>query len=565
MKIIQLQQGSPEWLAHRRTTRNASDAPVMMGVSPNISRRELVKLRATGLDREHSDYVQKHILDRGHGVEPALRVYAENLIGEDLYPIVGTSDDGYLGASYDGVTLGEDVFCEAKQPNAEKAACIARDEIPPADYWQVVQQFAVNAAGERCIYLVGDGSAEGTSYLDIPRERVTADIPKLIAAWEQFDKDVAAYVPEASSGPAPVGRAPDRLPALHIEVTGMVTASNLREWKDGAIAVFKGISTDLQTDQDFADAELTVKFCADVESQLKAAKQHALSQTASIDELFRVIDSISAEARAKRLELEKLVTREKEARRLDIVTRGRDAYAAHVDELKAETKGVWLPLAQPDFAGAIKGKKSLSSMRDAVDAVLASAKIEANESAKHIRAALACLTEETAEQKHLFPDYLTFIAKPIEDIRALVRGRIAEHLQRETEKLEQMRQQAEREAREKVEREQRELEQEEAQKAQAATPAPAQPSPAPASAAPALAAVSTPAAKPAARIKLGDINAAIAPLSVTADGLASLGFRPVGSERAAKLYAGEDFPRICAALAQVIQQAPERVALKAAA
>jgi DNA-binding XRE family transcriptional regulator len=62
-----------------------------------------------------------------------------------------------------------------------------------------------------------------------------------------------------------------------------------------------------------------------------------------------------------------------------------------------------------------------------------------------------------------------------------------------------------------------------------------------------------------------ELNAAIAPLSITADGLAQLGFRPVGQERAAKLYAGEDFPRICAALQQVIQQAPERVALKAAA
>lgn len=38
------------------------------------------------------------------------------------------------------------------------------------------------------------------------------------------------------------------------------------------------------------------------------------------------------------------------------------------------------------------------------------------------------------------------------------------------------------------------------------------------------------------RVKLGDINAAIAPLSITADGLASLGFQPVGNAGAAKLY-----------------------------
>ena len=107
MRTLNLAQGSPEWLAHRRTTRNASDAPVMMGVSPNISRRELVKLRATGLDREHSDYVQTHVLDRGHQVEPALRALAEKMLGEDLYPVTGVTDDDYLGASFDGVTLDD--------------------------------------------------------------------------------------------------------------------------------------------------------------------------------------------------------------------------------------------------------------------------------------------------------------------------------------------------------------------------------------------------------------------------------------------------------------------------
>jgi hypothetical protein len=30
VRTLTLQQGSPEWLAHRRTTRNASDAPAMM-------------------------------------------------------------------------------------------------------------------------------------------------------------------------------------------------------------------------------------------------------------------------------------------------------------------------------------------------------------------------------------------------------------------------------------------------------------------------------------------------------------------------------------------------------
>lgn len=581
MKTIAHLQGSPEWLAHRRTTRNASDAPAMMGASPYVTRAELIRRYATGLEREIDAATQK-VFDRGHEVEPALRAMAEQLIGEWLYPITGVRDDGYLGASFDGVTLGEDRILEAKQANATKLECVARNEIPHQDYWQIVQQFAVCESANRCLYMVGDGTEAGTRWMFIERHQVAHDIPKLIASWQQFDADVAAYVPEPVAAPAPTGRAPDSLPALSVQVTGMVTASNLDDFKKGALQVLGNINRDLKTDEDFADAEQTVKWCKAVEERLDATKQQVLGQTADIDAVFRTIDEVSAEARRIRLELGKLVDKEKENRRLEIVTSGRTKYDQHIADLKAETKGVWLPLPAPDFAGAIKGKKSLSSMQDAVDTALAICKIAANEWAAHIRAALACLSEETTEHKHLFPDYLSFIGKPIEDIRALVRGRIAEHKAAEDARLERERERIRQEEAEKLEAEQR---QREADAAKHAEPAPpirgrtgdwdsgrlpdgdrggqpgfaghVQGSSSPEH--PAAAAPST------ARIKLGDINACIAPLTISADGLAALGFKPVETKGGAKLYAGEDFPRICTAMTQVISAAISRAAEKLAA
>ena len=53
-----------------------------------------------------------------------------------------------------------------------------------------------------------------------------------------------------------------------------------------------------------------------------------------------------------------------------------------------------------------------------------------------------------------------------------------------------------------------------------------------------------------ATVRLGEIVAAIAPLSVTAEGLSSLGFDPVGHEKAAKLYRASDVPAICRALSE---------------
>ena len=51
MIIHEVKQGSPEWHALRANTRNASEAPAMMGVSPYKSRSALVREKATGKHR----------------------------------------------------------------------------------------------------------------------------------------------------------------------------------------------------------------------------------------------------------------------------------------------------------------------------------------------------------------------------------------------------------------------------------------------------------------------------------------------------------------------------------
>lgn len=535
MKILNLVQGSPEWLAHRRTARNASDAPVMMGATTNMSRRELVRLRAVGLDREHSDYVQKFILDRGHEVEPALRAYAERLTGEDFYPIVAASDDGYLSASFDGVTLDEAMIIEAKQFSCDKAECINRGKIPPSDYWQVVQQFAVCESASECVYLVGDGTDDGTHFLRISRASIKDDIHALRMGWEQFDKDVEAYQPEPASAPAPVGRAPETLPALHIEVTGKVTASNLIEYKAHALEVFAGINRDLKTDEDFANAEKTVKWCGDVEERLKAAKQHALSQTASIDELFRAIDDISAEARRVRLDLDKLVKARKDTIREEIVSGGVVALRIHIEALNERLGEQLMPDVPADFAGSIKGKKSLSSMRDAVDTELARAKIAANEIADRIQINLQAVRERE-DLSFLFPDVKQLVPKARDDLAAVIAMRIAEHERKEADRRE-----AQKAAAEAIELA--------AQAVPAADPPPVAPV-----AAPTLfhTGVVEAVRSQAVRedephtMKLGVVCERLG-FNVTADFLAGLGIQ-AHVERSAKLYRESDFPRICSAI-----------------
>ena len=68
------------------------------------------------------------------------------------------------------------------------------------------------------------------------------------------------------------------------------------------------------------------------------------------------------------------------------------------------------------------------------------------------------------------------------------------------------------------------------------------------------------AANDDAVIKLGDINARIAPLQISAAGLAELGFEPVPRKGAAVYFRESDYPRICGALIQHLTQAADQVA-----
>jgi hypothetical protein len=222
----------------------------------------------------------------------------------------------------------------------------------------------------------------------------------------------------------------------------MVTASNLEQFKAHSLAVFGSINTELETDQHFADAEKAVKWCGDVEERLEAAKQHALSQTESIDSLFRTIDEISAEARAKRLMLDKLVKARKLSIREDIVMDAAKALQVHIDQINASLGGkARMPAVPADFAGAIKGKKTISSLRDSADSELARAKIAASQIGDSIRSNLASLDELAADCMFLFNDVQQLVMKANDDLVALIKVRISEHQKTEEQKAEAQREQ----------------------------------------------------------------------------------------------------------------------------
>jgi len=546
MQIENLTQGTPEWHAYRAAHWNASDAPAMLGCSPYKSRSELLREMATGITAEIDAATERRFQD-GHRFEGLARPLAEEIIGEELAPLVGSK--GKYSASFDGLTLGCETGFEHKSLNNTLRECMAPGstgaDLPEPYRVQMEQQIMVSGC-ERILFMASQWNPDG-ELVEARHCWYTPDSSlraRIEAGWAQFERDLAGYVPQAAPVEA-VGRAPEQLPALRIEVSGKVTASNLSAFKDYALAAFSVINRNLNTDQEFADAEKTVKWCGEVEERLAAAKRHALSQTTSIDELFRTIDDISAEARRVRLELDKLVKNRKESIRAAIVTDAMQALKLHVAGLDARIGEPFMPAVPADFAGAIKGKKNLDSMRGAVETELARAKIEANAIADRIQANLRAI--EACANATLFPDVAMLVLKASDDLDAIIAMRKAE-AERRLEQRERLR----KEAAEKLA----------AQEAACRTQMQAQAAPV-VEHAQATNPVVEPVAAPQApqtpsgppTLRLGQINARLSPIALSADGLASLGFAQAATDKAAKLYHEGDFPEICDALIRHIQVA----------
>lgn len=438
----QVIQGAPDWHALRAKHHTASEAPAMMGVSKHLTRGELVRMKATGAERE----LYQRIIDDGHAAEESARPIAEQIIGAELYPATVTRvvDDVPLLASCDGLTLIGDTAWEHKLWNAETVESVRAGVVPECHRPQLDQQMIVTGA-TRTLFMCSDGTEENCAWCwyELP-----ADAPgPLIAGWKQLDRDLANYVHEEAP-PTLTPAVPDELPTLLLEITGAVQETNLATWQQVVSTRIAAINTDLQTDQDFADAEQMVKFLKTGEDDIKEAKAHAIAQTASIDELFKAVDALSAEMRAKRLELDKLVKARKETIRHDIMSAALGDVMAHATEI---AEGMDSRVIAPDVhqatfrqhcITAMKSKRTIVSLRDAAAQVATDWKLELSAEAQQVAANLKAFdaTDAPFDIDHLFPDLSTLTRKEPADFTAAVKARIADALEAQRKQEEQQRQ-----------------------------------------------------------------------------------------------------------------------------
>jgi len=148
MENLSVKQGTSEWLEARRSGWFcASDAPAALGLSEHTSRTALLDRLATGITIEPTEY-QKKLFKKGLDAEALAKPFAESIIADNLYPVVGVTEiDGMqLLASFDGITMAEDVIFENKLWGEELALAVANGDVPETHWPQLEHQLLVSGA-----------------------------------------------------------------------------------------------------------------------------------------------------------------------------------------------------------------------------------------------------------------------------------------------------------------------------------------------------------------------------------------------------------------------------------
>lgn len=436
VEILDAPQRSPEWHAARVRRYGASEAAAMLGLSPHMTRTELLRLKHLGLAKEHSDYVQEHVLDHGHDVEAAIRPHMEEVIGDDLSPVTCARRGTMLSASCDGLTLLRDTAWECKQWNEELAASV-RAGIVPDSHMPQCQQILLVTGAQRCIFTVSDGTpTERTVWCEVLPSMEWFE--RIVRGWEQFTADLAAYVPTEPVVQV-VATPVEALPAVSVRMDGVPAVThNLDRFGHSLRAFVATIPAAPSTDQEFADCAQAVKVLERAEDSIAEAVRQALASIEPVNTMQRAADTLRDLARSTRLRVEKIVASRKEQLREEAVRRGVDAVDHHVTMLRGLHAGFLTfsrQAASVEIAAAIKGLKNLDSIAAAVDARAATLKIQATATTDRIAANLQTLAAAGEDAQVLFADRASLVQRDPESVAAIVSQRLAEQRAAEARRL----------------------------------------------------------------------------------------------------------------------------------
>lgn len=439
MKIIKdIVQGSDQWLELRKNHFCASDAAAMMNCSTYKSRKQLLHEKKTGKVEEVSPAKQA-IFDKGHAAEESARTIFEMDMLEDFPPAVCTEEiEGLLLlASLDGMADPATALLEHKLWNETLAANVSNEVLEPMYFWQLEHQLLVT--GAECVYFVcSDGTADNwmqMEYSSVPERR-----DELIAGWKQFEKDLDEYQPEAKVE-AVVGEEVESFPLITYQVEGSAIVSNIKEALPKIMARAKQeMERVLDTDQDFADKDKLNKATKEARAKLKDIVNNVQGEFVSFKEFADTALKVDEILQKMQSHGERQVKEAKEAKKRSIVDIVSKKLSDHISACNMKIKPLRIDGGImnicPDFIGSMKNKRTIESLQNAVDGVLASMKIEIDQVMARVVPNQIYLQEHATEYAFLFADTQNIINQETEPFQAIVKSRIADHKDAEEKRLE---------------------------------------------------------------------------------------------------------------------------------
>lgn len=185
---IDLEQGTQEWLDFRRSKIGASDAPVIMGVSPWKKPLELYKEKIG----EAESFRKTERMQRGINLEPLAREAFILEHGINIQPAVYVKD--WALASLDGISDDEKVVVEIKCPNMIDHEMALQGNVPAHYYPQLQHQMYVCDV-ESMYYYSFDGNKGHTVLV----KRDEYYIEDMISKELSFYKCILDHIPPPSS------------------------------------------------------------------------------------------------------------------------------------------------------------------------------------------------------------------------------------------------------------------------------------------------------------------------------------------------------------------------------
>ena len=159
--IINLTQGSDEWLEYRRSRIGSSDVPALMGVSPYAHANDVLKSKL-GFNKTLSDHT-KRIFQDGHDFEARFRDQIQGQFnGEITAPVIESKKNDRFFTSIDLFNEEHQFYGEVKSTvSKDILSQVAANKVPDHFYYQMNWTLGILGWDSGMLYVINRETSYG--------------------------------------------------------------------------------------------------------------------------------------------------------------------------------------------------------------------------------------------------------------------------------------------------------------------------------------------------------------------------------------------------------------------